>query len=415
MNNTLTELSKSVRKKVVETVTDPKNIRLLMAAIISKNAFEITIYNTPYNEAYGKLLKLVETNCIFTLTSRYTTTDSPRKREDIVTLHTGQYWVRIGRHVFLFSVGQEKLAVMDSIKARNWSKYISITGLKSSRHIIDQLVRDSYDEDVFLPYIHNNGSVIGLIEKRYGHQRQFVKSEIYKEIDDAFDRIVNDPKYYDDNDLPRKETFLLYGPPGTGKSTIARHFASKYDLNIHVATPHTIQNIDTPLLGDPFVVLLEDIDAFESILKDEFKTKSTTKDAQSDYSRFINYLDGVVPLKNVIVIMTTNFKERLLDSVTRIGRVDHLLHLGRYSYEEILKYCGWGRSDKRSKYVKTLDLNMINVAVLKKLTLCDTVEECKEVIRILRYTVKVDETVSSMDTTDLPEENLATDKPVDSN
>ena len=58
--------------------------------------------------------------------------------------------------------------------------------------------------------------------------------------------------------------------------------------------------------------------------------------------------------------------------------------MDRIGTEEIIKFAGWSNNDDRGEYIRTVDSNIINVAVLKKLTLCSNTEECVSVIEQLQ-------------------------------
>ncbi len=379
MKNLFTGLQTRVKDNLLEQLARPTNLLLLSDIFLNRATFIIEISEQNNQRLFNDMLTLIRKHTLIKGTNRFKVHRSPQKSEDVISPGNGVYIFNINSLPFYAKI-EEYLITGSS--GSIYTRKIFIRGMNASRGILNKAIHDSYPEDIFLPYVFKDNAIVGLVEQRYGHQRQFIDKGLYNQADVAINRMVNDKDYYIDNDLPHKETFLLYGPPGTGKSTIVRHFASKYALNIYITNPREAVSNMAPLIDKPSIILLEDIDAYEELLDPQYHTSTTSE--KYDYSEFINFLDGVVPLKNVIVFMTTNFKEKLLESVIRTGRVDTKLKMDRIGTEEIIKYAGWSNNDDRAEYIRTVDPNIINVAVLKKLTLCSNTEECVSVIEQLQ-------------------------------
>lgn len=321
MKNLFTGLQTRVKDNLLEQLARPTNLLLLSDIFLNRATFIIEISEQNNQRLFNDMLTLIRKHTLIKGTNRFKVHRSPQKSEDVISPGNGVYIFNINSLPFYAKI-EEYLITGSS--GSIYTRKIFIRGMNASRGILNKAIHDSYPE----------------------------------------------------------ETFLLYGPPGTGKSTIVRHFASKYALNIYITNPREAVSNMAPLIDKPSIILLEDIDAYEELLDPQYHTSTTSE--KYDYSEFINFLDGVVPLKNVIVFMTTNFKEKLLESVIRTGRVDTKLKMDRIGTEEIIKYAGWSNNDDRAEYIRTVDPNIINVAVLKKLTLCSNTEECVSVIEQLQ-------------------------------
>lgn len=222
---------------------------------------------------------------------------------------------------------------------------------------ISEVIKDA------LPRSSINGDKVIPIE--LATQQQFIRESDYQSIDRRFKRMVENKQWYLDNGKRYKETILLSGPPGTGKSSLVMHMAARYQLSIQYLKPtdfsiDVIDNIlKTTYPGQPLIILMEDIDANNWLCENvEAPTKPINPLAQleeyversnsskekrkakdnTNYSDFINTLEGVRALDNVIVIMSTNYKDRLFESIYRRGRVDLDLEMLPLTTEEIASF-----------------------------------------------------------------------------
>lgn len=224
-------------------------------------------------------------------------------------------------------------------------------------------------------------------------QHQYVRKDVYDRIDAIFKRLTTDPDYYLNAGKKIKETILLHGEPGTGKTSLIMHMGAKYNLNVAIISPTKF--IEEPLtlnrakemsFGKPYLILMEDIDSTDELLLSEFRSKAVMiKDAPSDggtfsYSNFINKLDGGLGVQNCIVCLTTNYKERLIPSLTRPGRVDQSIELIPLTSEEIALEV----SNTQSEYIKTFENGTFAIAHIVDLRLCQSEEQVDEVVKWIK-------------------------------
>ena len=165
------------------------------------------------------------------------------------------------------------------------------------------------------------------------------------------------PRWYANRGIPYRRGYLFHGPPGTGKSSLAWAIAGVFGLEIYC-----ISLVDATLteedLGIMFtslprrcVVLLEDIDSAGLSKRQEEETaekpkpedeaparigaeitrainsarndRLTKKDNQGiSLSGLLNAIDGVASHEGRVLLMTTNFPEKLDEALIRPGRVD---------------------------------------------------------------------------------------------
>lgn len=151
---------------------------------------------------------------------------------------------------------------------------------------------------------------------------------------DDFKWFKESEDWYHNMGIPYKRGYLFYGPPGTGKTSlsiaISAHFKKDlYVLNLNnVVSDSTLQDA-LNWVSDDSIVLLEDIDTVN--ITNDRKTKASGED--DDYqgitlSGLLNTLDGALSPEGQIIIMTTNYPEKLDDALIRPGRIDAKVHLG---------------------------------------------------------------------------------------
>lgn len=165
------------------------------------------------------------------------------------------------------------------------------------------------------------------------------------------------PRWYANRGIPYRRGYLFHGPPGTGKSSLAWAIAGVFGLEIYCISlvDPTLTEEDLGIMFTSLprrcVVLLEDIDSAGLSKRQEERTvqKSkpedeaaaklgaeitrainsarkdglTNKDSQGiSLSGLLNAIDGVASHEGRVLLMTTNFPEKLDEALIRPGRVD---------------------------------------------------------------------------------------------
>lgn len=171
-------------------------------------------------------------------------------------------------------------------------------------------------------------------------QKQELKSnKLLKLPDTNSDKVVSEiSKFWESKDkfaehkLPYKRGMLLYGPPGSGKTSAIRTAMSdvmeRGGLALEFKYPSLFMEgykmIRQVHAERPIIAVMEDVDA---ILE------------RCSESEFLNVLDGVHDLNNVVFVATTNYPERLGGRIfNRPSRFDKRFKIGMPTSESRKMY-----------------------------------------------------------------------------
>jgi hypothetical protein len=176
---------------------------------------------------------------------------------------------------------------------------------------------------------------------------------------------LNNRAWYDKKGIPYTMGFMFHGPPGTGKTSCVKAIANegrRHIINIQLSELKTKAQLQHLFFNDELHVyngmntekytipvserlyVIEDIDAMgDAVLRREWKKPTPAsqkpksdedawldrqKEAEQetfDLSFLLNLLDGTLEASGRILIVTTNFPERLDRALIRPGRIDMIL------------------------------------------------------------------------------------------
>jgi hypothetical protein len=187
-------------------------------------------------------------------------------------------------------------------------------------------------------------------------------------------------KWYDTKGIPYTLGLLLSGQAGAGKTSSIKCLANetkRHIININLNNDITKTQLENLFFNELIVVLnvstgqtekyyipldqriyvLEDIDAQSDLVMERTakvkpepdilasiktnpnnsKDESWTQSEKIDLSFLLNLLDGVLEIPGRIVMMTSNFPEKLDHALVRPGRIDVIANFTKCSHETMIE------------------------------------------------------------------------------
>lgn len=174
---------------------------------------------------------------------------------------------------------------------------------------------------------------------------------------------LKSPSWYHDRGIPYRRGYLLHGPPGSGKSSLVSALAGHLDYNICLInlserglTDDRLNHLLTNL-PERSIALLEDVDA--AFAHRRVKTaEDGYRGANVTFSGLLNALDGVASGEERVIILTTNYRDRLDEALVRPGRVDREVYIGWAEEDQVRqmwdRFYGHEQVDLRETFVSIL-------------------------------------------------------------
>lgn len=147
---------------------------------------------------------------------------------------------------------------------------------------------------------------------------------------------IQDKEWYLKMGISYKLGIVLHGEPGTGKTSLVKAMATElnrslYILNIGLLSDASFTNA-VRSIPKGSILSLEDIDCAKTTGNRTSKETKSKKNATDEIfglslSTFLNVLDGVIPLNDVIVVMSTNHIDKIDPAILRKGRTDFSIEI----------------------------------------------------------------------------------------
>lgn len=231
-------------------------------------------------------------------------------------------WIWYERRIIFISKDRDKLENANHYESLFLNKYRA-WGLFADKALgklcdavyAEHLANQKLEKSIKLLYNFDN---YGFAEKPIGKVKSFQQLFFDKKaaLMDDLDNFIKSQKSYADKGIKYKRGYFFKGPPGTGKTSIALAMADYLKRNIYSFnlqkndTDHKIIQFFAAVKPNS-IVLMEDADKYLG-----------EGDIKVNLSTILNCLDGCFAPDNIIVIMTTNYPDKIDPAILRDGRFD---------------------------------------------------------------------------------------------
>jgi hypothetical protein len=249
------------------------------------------------------------------------------------------------------------------------------------------------------------------------------------------DQIINlGEEKYKRSGFTFKAGLLFYGSPGCGKTSTIKailKYTNRHGIIINLSRVKTCEELENifrkrkfdkkDVSGKQLCYILEDCDAIENNIistrdnkdknekeKDKNSEEKTEKndvlsvaklieatccappkkdDDSLNLSCFLNILDGIIELHGIMIILTTNYPEKIDNALIRPGRIDFKYEFKKTSkkiIKEMLQFKFDLSDDEMEKYMKILNVNDGILSPAEVQSICfknENITECiKEIV-----------------------------------
>ena len=158
------------------------------------------------------------------------------------------------------------------------------------------------------------------------------------ELKEAVELPLNKPRVFEKMGIRPIKGILLFGPPGTGKTLLAKAVANESDANFisisgaQVLTKYVGESEKSvrelfrkARMAAPCILFVDEIDAVAH--RRRGGSGDGTLVTERIVDTFLTEMDGLISLKNVVVIAATNRPDMLDPALMRAGRFDRIIEI----------------------------------------------------------------------------------------
>uniref|UniRef100_A0A6C0JEK4 AAA+ ATPase domain-containing protein n=1 Tax=viral metagenome TaxID=1070528 RepID=A0A6C0JEK4_9ZZZZ len=372
-----------------------QNNSILIIGYIVKTEYIYCSFSEKFNSILNKINKL---NCNEAGIYRLKETDTKSKKEDFFVEQKDSFKVEKNVYIKIYTSNEIlKDKVLEEIKIEVYSKVLSMNDLKQTMNtwLKDYRLENNLDNDNLKYFIHKNNK-----EETYNnyHEYNFTSNKNFKnvffegkkDLINKIDYFENNEQWYKTKGIPYTLGMMFHGKPGCGKTSIIKAISNYTHRHIFAVKLDKIKNfnelvdifynIDINCKRVPInkrLFIIEDIDCTK--FKELIKTRSTDEQftvKNSDFltkemlygekssifpgqtvtndknllltkilndlsenltlSDILNVLDGILEIDGRMLIITTNYPEKIDEALLRPGRIDIKIEL-KEATSEIIK------------------------------------------------------------------------------
>ena len=227
--------------------------------------------------------------------------------------------------------GATNLGMLSSRKHETYS--ITVLGRKQQviRDLIDEAIDSAIEiqRDRIATYVqsYNYWERMGLSEPR-PLESVVLPDGVCETLKADIERFLASREWYRQLGIPWHRGYLFHGIAGSGKTSLIAALAGALKMNLYLLNIAG-GGMDDEKLTDlarhtrpRSILVLEDVDAAIAAVASREQKDKGLRASEVTLSGLLNCLDGLVTKDGSIVVMTTNYRDRLDAALVRPGRVD---------------------------------------------------------------------------------------------
>lgn len=329
-----------------------------------------TIYGE--DDAYNIILEFIDKHKLVKYSKHaiITANDTRNKWWTSNNIHKVTWFTGIGngQHVLKYKGTHLFVNLVTETNTASYTRRITLTFNYFSKKKFQQFINDVFHEidqsEHVRVYNYNKENWTSTNKLKRSIDTIYMNNEQKEKLLNDVTSFFNSKDWYVKRGVPYRRGYLFYGLPGTGKSSVALALASYAERPLYIInlTQMSDASLTTAFNNIPpgSIILMEDVDSCSTTLSRETISNAPNGAQLADplqtlsLSCLLNVLDGVNAYENSIVILTTNYPEKLDSALVRAGRINCKIEFDKLNIEAACQmYRNFFGDEKIDKFKET--------------------------------------------------------------
>lgn len=262
----------------------------------------------------------------------------------------GNHWFFHNKRLFWYIISD-----LESSGSEKQKKRLSLFTFGMDYQILEDFLKD-HGKEVETGFIgvhthDHNGNPIHITSARFPVLSDLaVNPDVHEYFSNLAENFNENVKHANENKTNYRVISTIHGEPGSGKTALicsmARELGSTDVFLINLENLKDGEALRKLVMQNtsfdgPSIFIIEDMHSFDPILKKEYRDDDVNIGENNlNLSHVLNVFNGVIPLHNTIIFMTTNYVERIDSALLRPSRCTSVIELPRIKPDVANKWIG---------------------------------------------------------------------------